>query len=198
MHSKNTWHNTAGVNRYTTESAKVKHIASKLATERDHMCKFTMLFVVIYGKRVCVRVCLCVCKGGWRRCQQLQRWQRGRLPEGLWAWPAPTTHRHTLPPLLLKHPTLLANPLLFPLPSTLPDTPFPTHTHTLWPLRKGEGRLMQLAPLWALLCWWIEVVWWATRLLAAVPALLGPWIYKPPKWRHRWTMLFNGHHFYNK
>lgn len=185
--------------RYTTESAKVKHVSSKRVTKRETTCvnsKCCLLWskgsepVVSH-----VFVCVCVCvKGGWRRCQQLQRWQRGRLPEGLWAWPAPTTHRHTLPPLLLKHPTLLANPVFFPLPCT----PHLTHTQTLWPLRKGEGRLMQLAPLWALLCWWIEVVWWATRLLAAVPALLGPWIYKRPKWRHRWTLLFNGHHFLNK
>lgn len=39
--------NTAGVCRYTTASAKVKHTASKPATKRDRMCKFTMLFVVI-------------------------------------------------------------------------------------------------------------------------------------------------------
>lgn len=163
-----------------------------------------MRFIVIYGKQACrvERICMCVWdrerEGGRRRCQQLQRWQRGRLPEGLWAWPTPTTHRHTLPPLLLKHPTLLANPLF---PSHYP--PFYTidpslNTHALWPLRKREGRLMQLAPLRALLCWWIEVVWWATRLLTTVPALQAPWIYKLPKWHNRWMLFITGHHFYNR
>lgn len=142
----------------------------------------------VYLSMFFVQVCVFVCDRGRRHCQQLQRWRRGRLPEGLWAWPAPTTHRHTLPPLLLKHPILLTN-LLFPITDTLLHTNTHPHPHT--PLKKGEGRLMQLAPLWALLCWWIEVVWWSARLLAAVPALLGPRIYKQPNWCHRWTPLVN-------
>lgn len=70
-----------------------------------------------------VFVCVWVCEGGWRHCQQLQRWHRGRLPVDLWAWQAPTPHHHTVP----KHPTLLASSL----PSTLSEVPFPTHMHSL-------------------------------------------------------------------
>lgn len=82
----------------------------------------------VYLSMFFVQVCVFVCDRGRRHCQQLQRWRRGRLPEGLWAWPAPTTHRHTLPPLLLKHPLLLTNLLLFPSTDTLLHTN--THTHT--------------------------------------------------------------------
>lgn len=132
----------------------------------------------------------------WRGLETLPA--AAEVTEGTPAWRLGQLPPHTVTLCLpyFKHPTLLANPLLFLLLSTLLNTPFPTHT--LWPLRKGEGGLMQLAPLWAVLCWWIEVVWWATRLLAAVPALLDAWIYKPPSWHHRWTLFFNSHHFYNK
>lgn len=93
------------------------------------------LFVVIWGKRACHVPCICVCvcvKGvgdvasscrGDRGDACLKACGLGQLPP----------HRHTLPPLLLKHPTLLANPLLFPLTSTLLSSTHPhpaTHTHT--------------------------------------------------------------------
>lgn len=93
------------------------------------------LFVVIWGKRACHVPCICVCVCVWRGLETLPA--AAEVTEGTPAWRlvglASSHHTHTLPPLLLKHPTLLANPLLFPLTSTLLSSTHPhpaTHTHT--------------------------------------------------------------------
>lgn len=150
------------------------------------MCKFTVLFVVISGKQACRVPCICMCVKGVGDVASSCKGDRGDAclkACGLGQLPP---HTITLClPYFSNIPHFLPILSSFLSPPLYPTHPSPhIHTRTLWPLRKGEGRLMQLAPLWALLCWWIEVVWWATRLPTAVPALLGPWIYKQPKWRH--------------
>lgn len=175
---------------HTNECAEVKHIVSRLRLRRHTTCVNSLccLWQSKGSELGASRVFLCVKGVGdvANRCRGdacLKACGLGQLPPHTVALCLPNSTN-------IPHFSPIFSSFLYP------TTPPPTHT--LRPLRKGEGRLMQLAPLWALLCWWIEVVWWSTKLLAAVPALLGSRIYKLRKWCHRWTLLINGQQYFNK
>lgn len=165
-----------------------KHLGEKLKTDllrcpqRDRTCKFWVVFCHLQEVRLLCLLLLCVCVQ--RGLETLPA--AAEVTKGTPAWrlvglanshhtpshsasPTSQTSHTSRQSSSLPHPIILHRACAPPLP----------HTRRL--VRKREGRLMQLAPLWALLCWWIEVVWWATRMLATVPALLDPWIYKQPK-----------------
>lgn len=113
----------------TTKCAKVQSTAIKLTTKTGHMCKFS----VCCDQREArlshpMYLCVCVCVKGVGDVASSCRGDRGDAC--LKAWPTPTTHRHTLPPLLLKHPHFLPILFSFPLSFILRDTLFHMHAHT--------------------------------------------------------------------